>query len=127
MQHLRIARPVTDLHKSEVMYRKGLALRVIGRFTDHSGFDGVMLQGNSKAYHLELTSCRTHPIQPTPTADDLLVFYEPNMQAWEAACARLHSAGWVAVKAFNPYWDLNGKTFEDSDGYRVVLQRASYP
>jgi len=31
------------------------------------------------------------------------------------------------VKAFNPYWDKNGKTFEDPDGYRVVLQRASWP
>ena len=30
------------------------------------------------------------------------------------------------VKAFNPYWDRKGKTFEDPDGYRVVLQQASW-
>jgi hypothetical protein len=24
----------------------------------------------------------------------------------------------------SPYWDLQGKTFEDIDGYRVVLQNA---
>jgi Questin oxidase-like len=32
-----------------------------------------------------------------------------------------------SVKAFNPYWDRNGKTFEDPDGYRVVLQHANWP
>src|SRR5262245_158380 len=31
-----------------------------------------------------------------------------------------------AVKAFNPYWDKQGKTFEDPDGYRVVLQNARW-
>jgi hypothetical protein len=25
------------------------------------------------------------------------------------------------VKAYNPYWDIGGATFEDADGYRVVL------
>ncbi len=31
-----------------------------------------------------------------------------------------------SVKALNPYWDQDGKTFGDPDGYRVVLQRASW-
>jgi hypothetical protein len=31
------------------------------------------------------------------------------------------------VKSFNPYWDKKGKTFEDPDGYRVVLQHAAWP
>lgn len=26
-----------------------------------------------------------------------------------------------------PYWDRKGKTFEDPDGYRVVLQQSSWP
>jgi YycE-like protein len=30
------------------------------------------------------------------------------------------------VKSFNPYWDGNGCTFEDPDGYRVVLQNAAW-
>ena len=30
------------------------------------------------------------------------------------------------VKAFNPYWDKQGQTFVDPDGYRVVLQHASW-
>jgi YycE-like C-terminal domain len=31
------------------------------------------------------------------------------------------------VKAYNSYWDVRGKTFEDADGYRVVLQCAAWP
>jgi hypothetical protein len=30
------------------------------------------------------------------------------------------------VQSFNPYWDQHGKTFEDPDGYRVVLQNAAW-
>jgi hypothetical protein len=35
--------------------------------------------------------------------------------------------GYKHVQAFNPYWDVAGKTFEDPDGYRVVLQNARWP
>jgi hypothetical protein len=30
------------------------------------------------------------------------------------------------VAAFNPYWDRDGVTFEDPDGYRIVLQNAAW-
>ena len=33
------------------------------------------------------------------------------------------AAGFRRVPSFNPYWDLRGWTFQDRDGYRVVLQR----
>jgi len=26
------------------------------------------------------------------------------------------------VESFNPYWDVHGHTFQDLDGYRVVIQ-----
>jgi prolyl oligopeptidase len=32
-------------------------------------------------------------------------------------------AGFSSVDSFNPYWDRLGRTFEDRDGYRVVIQR----
>ena len=35
--------------------------------------------------------------------------------------------GFAAVKSFNPYWDQCGKTFEDPDGYRVVLANMASP
>lgn len=36
------------------------------------------------------------------------------------------SAGFQEVSSYNPYWDLQGRTFEDIDGYRVVLRNATW-
>jgi catechol 2,3-dioxygenase-like lactoylglutathione lyase family enzyme len=121
--HLRIARPVRDLAKSAAMYRRGLGLRELGRFEDHDGFDGVMLGHERGSYHFELTSCRTHPVVPSPTPEDLVVFYIPERVEWDAARARMLAAGFKQVPSFNPYWDVSGCTLEDPDGYRIVLQR----
>jgi hypothetical protein len=41
--HLRIARPVSNLGLSVHMYKQGLSAQELGSFTDHDGFDGVML------------------------------------------------------------------------------------
>lgn len=127
--HLRIARPVTDLARSVAMYRRGFGLRQIGAFTDHDGFDGVMLgfADGGTGWHLEFTVCRAHPVSPAPTPEDLLVFYEPDAHAWQARCAAIRAAGFVEVEPFNPYWAANGRTFADADGYRVIIQRASWP
>lgn len=35
-------------------------------------------------------------------------------------------AGFIAVRSYNSYWDAAGRTFEDADGYRVVLQNADW-
>ena len=39
---------------------------------------------------------------------------------------RLVENGFGRVKSFNPYWDVSGRTFEDADGYRLVLQNAAW-
>ena len=127
--HLRIARPVTDIARSAAMYRHGLGLLQIGAFADHDGFDGVMLGfgGGDAGFHFEFTVCRAHPVAPAPTPEDLLVFYEPDAQAWQSRCSAMLAAGFAEVGSFNPYWAANGRTFADADGYRVVIQRASWP
>jgi catechol 2,3-dioxygenase-like lactoylglutathione lyase family enzyme len=124
--HLRSARPVRDLARSVEMYKRGLGLQPIGYFLDHDGFDGVMLGLVGADYHFEFTYCHSHPITPTPTPEDLCVFYLPDQGEWVARCAAMLEAGFLEVKSFNPYWDMNGRTFEDPDGYRVVLQRSTW-
>jgi catechol 2,3-dioxygenase-like lactoylglutathione lyase family enzyme len=124
--HLRIARPVRDLPRSAAMYSHGLNLRVIGSFAGHDGFDGVMLGADEAGYHFELTWCRDHPVAPAPTVEDLVVFYLPDVARWQAACERMVAAGFTRVRSFNPYWEIQGATFEDPDGYRTVLQRAEW-
>lgn len=121
---LRIARPVSELERSVAMYCKGLGLVETGRFENHAGFDGVMLGKPGLHYHFEFTHCRAHPVVPSPTPEDLIVFYLPDVAEWQRACGSLLSTGFAEVTSFNPYWQRHGKTFEDHDGYRVVLQQA---
>ena len=125
--HLRVARPTDDLAAVVAFYRDGLGFDVLGEFRDHDGFDGVMLGCRGAAYHLEFTRKAGHAAGRAPTADNLLVFYLPDEAQWHTAVARLERAGYESVPAFNPYWDRHGKTFEDPDGYRVVLQNAAWP
>ena len=124
--HLRIARPVRDLAVTQAMYCGGLGLRVVGSFHDHDGFDGVMLGVAGSDYHFEFTSSQKHRVVPTPTAEDLVVFYIPTSTEWQSACANMLAAGFKQVVAFNPYWDIRGRTYEDPDGYRIVLQNAEW-
>lgn len=108
------------------MYCRGLGLCVVGRFEDHDGFDGVMLGLKGSGYHFEFTHSRTHPVVPAATPEDLLVFYVPTAAEWQAACASMLAAGFKQVSSFNPYWETRGRTYEDPDGYRVVLQQAEW-
>jgi catechol 2,3-dioxygenase-like lactoylglutathione lyase family enzyme len=124
--HLRIARPVSDLPRAVRMYQLALSLEEIGRFEDHQGFDGVMLGHRDQAFHFEFTFCRGHPVSPSPSHEDLLVFYVPEPEAWSRRCDLLRQAGFAEVKSFNPYWERLGCTFEDFDRYRVVIQRSAW-
>ena len=124
--HIRIAHLSADLDAAVTFYRDGLGFEVLYEFRDHDGFDAVMLGSRTAGYHLAFVHKRGHKIEAAPE-DNLLVFYLPDADEWTRAVARLEALGHRAVKAFNPYWDKNGKTFEDPDGYRVVLQQASWP
>jgi len=124
--HLRVARPTDNLSEVVQFYRDGLGFAVLYEFHDHDGFDGVMLGHKGAAYHLEFTHKRGHTAGRAPTEDNLLVFYLPDEAEWRQAVQRLENRGYASVKAFNPYWDKQGKTFEDPDGYRVVLQNAPW-
>lgn len=123
---LRVARPTDDLDALLPFYVGGLGLEVLFRFADHDGFDGVMLGREGWPYHLEFTRAHGHLAGRAPTADNLLVFYCPDDEDWRRAVACMVAAGFAPVAAFNPYWDRAGRTFEDPDGYRVVLQQGGW-
>lgn len=123
---LRVARPTDDIEALLPFYRDGLGFKVLYRFENHDGFDGVMLGHDRAPYHLEFTRAAGHRSGRAPTQDHLLVFYLGERTEWEEAVARMRRAGFAPVRSFNPYWDREGLTFEDSDGYRVVLQQAAW-
>ena len=123
---MRVARPTDHLALIVAMYRNGLGFEELGSFEDHEGFDGVMLGKRGSGYHLEFTHHRRHQVGRAPTKDNLLVFYFPDKAEWHAQCTRMQRAGFTEVASYNPYWDRQGKTFEDIDGYHVVLQNARW-
>ena len=124
---VRIARSTDRLDEVIRFYTVGLDLKVLGSFEDHEGFDGVMLGIPSASYHLEFTRKRGHAAGRAPTQENLLVFYIPDPQQWLECTERMSAAGYQPVPSFNPYWDRLGKTYEDPDGYRVVIQKQSWP
>lgn len=123
---LRVARPSDDLDALLRFYRDGLGLDVLYRFEGHDGFDGVMLGRPDAPYHFEFTRPAGHPAGRAPTQDNLLVFYVPDAGDWQAAIDRMVAAGFAPVPSFNPYWETNGRTFEDPDGYRIVIQQSDW-
>lgn len=123
---LRVARPTNNLAALRRFYVDGLGLAELYAFTNHEGFDGLLVGHPQAPYHLEFTQQAGHVVAPAPTAENLLVFYLPALPVWEAAVARLLAQGYQPVPAHNPYWDRQGRTFADPDGYRVVLQQAAW-
>lgn len=124
--HLRIARPVSNLDLSCEMYCSGIELKKLGSFSNHEGFSGYMLGHPDLGWHLEFTQCHHHPVSPSPSDEDLLVLYFPDKTLWGEACSRMDRAGFARVSSFNPYWDKNGVTFQDHDGYRIVIQNQQW-
>ena len=121
---IRIARPTDNLAKIKEQYLQGLGFKLVGEFYDHDGFDGVILGHGIHPYHIEFTHHRGTAVGRSPTKDNLLVFYIPEKSAWQKACGAMQKAGFKKVESYNPYWDNAGSTYEDIDGYRVVLQNA---
>jgi len=123
---VRIARPTNDLSALVKFYTTALGLTVIASFEDHAGYDGVMLGHPDCSWHLEFTHHRGERVERAPSKEHLLVFYVKEKAEWEKAVKQVEDAGGVRVESENPYWDVCGATFEDPDGYRVVLQNAGW-
>ena len=87
---------------------------------------GIILGHRLHPWHLEFTSKKGHSAGKAPTKDNLLVFYIPENEEWNAVCRNMLGAGFFEVEPFNAYWGNNGKTFEDADGYRVVLENSKW-
>jgi catechol 2,3-dioxygenase-like lactoylglutathione lyase family enzyme len=123
---LRVARPTDDIARLRPFYEAGLGFFELVAFSGHNGFDGLVLGHPHWPYHLEFTHHRGHTVGRAPTQDNLLVFYLADAAAWQAAVERMQAAGFLSVAAYNNYWDAHGRTFEDADGYRIVLQQAAW-
>ena len=123
---LRVARPTNDVAALRKFYVEALGMSELYAFVQHDRFDGLMVGHPLAPYHLEFTSQAGHVAARSSSPEHLLVFYYPEQAAWEAAVIQMRAHGYQPVPAYNPYWDQQGLTFEDPDGYRVVLQQAAW-
>jgi uncharacterized glyoxalase superfamily protein PhnB len=119
---LRIARRCADPFALAAQYRDGFGMTEHGRFSGHDGHDGVMLGWPAAGWHIELV--RTpEPRRHVPDSEDALVIYEPAADAWQARVDALERAGFVRVRAGNPYWQQHGASFDDAEGFRWIIAR----
>jgi catechol 2,3-dioxygenase-like lactoylglutathione lyase family enzyme len=114
---LRLARHTERLEEVVKFYRDGLGLTEIGGFRNHDGYDGVFLGVPGTGAHLELTAGGARGA-PAPHPETLLVLYLGDDRAVQRIAARL---GVDPIAPANPYWAEHGVTFQDPDGFRVVL------
>jgi catechol 2,3-dioxygenase-like lactoylglutathione lyase family enzyme len=122
---VRIARPTDQLEAVVRFYTEGVGLPRIGGFADHAGYDGVMIGLPGNAHHLEFTQHIGGSPCPAPSRDNLLVLYIPDAVAISTIAERLRRTGHERVEPENPYWLEKGLTFEDPDGWRVVLMNTA--
>jgi GNAT superfamily N-acetyltransferase/catechol 2,3-dioxygenase-like lactoylglutathione lyase family enzyme len=114
---LRVARHTERLDELVRFYREGLGLVEIGGFRDHDDYDGAFLEVPGTGTHLELTAGGSHGA-PVPHPESLLVLYLGDDEAVHTVSTRL---GIDPIAPANPYWAEHGTTFQDPDGFRVVL------
>ena len=120
---VRFARPTDRLEEVVAFYHDALGLPHLGGFEDHDGYDGVMIGLPGWPTHLEFTRHRAGSPCPAPSRDNLLVLYFDDPADLERLTARMQSRGHTPAPPENPYWKGRSVTFEDPDGWRVVLCR----
>lgn len=125
--HLRHARPTDMLEAVADLYRRGLGLQVVGEFLGHDGYDGIILGASGLGWEIEFTREEGETAGRAPSPEHLVVVYEADPDRWLHRCEAMSEAGFATVGSANPYWDERGRTFEDPEGYRVVVQNDTAP
>ncbi len=118
---VRIARPTDKLDKVKEFYKNGLGLEIITSFTKHNGYTGVIFGIPGHDFHLEFISHDKGIPCPAPTKENLIVFYIPDKIEIDSLVRNLKGMGYEPVPPENPYWKEKGFTYEDPDGWRIVL------
>ena len=124
---MRVGRPTDNLEQITKMYADGLGFEIIGGFDGHGEFSGRMLGHPKHHYHLEFTTHSKEKAGRAPTLENLLVYYISDNVEFAQAINKISRSGFKKVTSFNPYWEGDAQTFEDVDGYRVVINNGESP
>ena len=123
---IRIVRPTNELERISRMYKEGLGFEILSKFKDHDGFDGIILGNMNSTYHLEFTQNKAFKVMGASTEENMIVFYIENQIDYANICSNMERSGFKKVDSVNPYWDLSGSSYEDPEGYRIVIQNGKW-
>lgn len=116
---LRVARHTNKLDQIIEFYTHLFSLEILGRFNQHNGYDGVFLGLMNKDWHLEFTTT-FEEVNHYPDEDDCIVFYPESRNEYDNIIRRINDLRIEIIQSKNPYWNENGITIKDPDGFYVI-------
>ncbi|MGK0388729.1 MAG: putative glyoxalase superfamily protein PhnB [Maribacter sp.] len=118
----RAARHTSNLKPIIHFYHEILGLDILGNFEKHETYEGVFFGIKGESWHLEFT-VSDDDADHHPDEDDLWVFYMNGETEYQVLIQKIKAAGIPSISAKNPYWNRNGTTFLDPDGFGVVISK----
>jgi catechol-2,3-dioxygenase len=116
----RHARHTDRLQALIDFYTQIIGLEILGSFQDHDGYDGVFLGVPGAGWHLEFTTS-DEASNHHPDPDDLLVFYPESKAVYDAIVSRINQQDIPLFIPRNRYWQINGISISDPDGFGIVV------
>jgi catechol 2,3-dioxygenase-like lactoylglutathione lyase family enzyme len=117
---LRIARHTNKIEEITKFYTEVIGLEIIGRFSNHDGYDGVFFGKNNLDWHLEFTTSEDAAAHIWDE-DDLIVFYPENENQHKNILQAIKEQNIRLYTPKNPYWGSNGILIKDPDDFGIVI------
>ena len=117
---LRVARHTNDLERIENFYVDILGFERLVGFQNHNNYDGVFIGKSGLDWHFEFTQSASKA-KHTFDEEDVIVLYPKTILDYNELENKLVGNNISIIAAINPFWNENGKMFQDPDGYRIVL------
>ena len=109
--HVRIARPTLEPSRIRRFYTEGLGMSILyegDAQVEDRRWELVMCGFKNSGWHLEFIRSEPHTIVPSPTPEDLLVFYLGDHSTVREVSTSLERLGGSTVTSESPYWDAGG-------------------
>lgn len=117
---LRVARHTNNLETIEHFYVNILGFERLGDFQNHNNYDGLFIGKPDLDWHFEFTQSKTKADHKFDE-DDIIVLYPKTILKYNTLIKKVVNNNISIIPAINPYWNENGKMFQDPDGYRIVI------
>lgn len=117
---LRVARHTDDLEKIKTFYINVLGFELLGSFENHDNYDGIFIGKPNLDWHFEFTKS-DKKAQHFSDEDDSIVLYTETISNYNKLISNLVKYNISTIASLNPYWNKNGKTILDPDGFRIII------